>query len=139
MFLRHLLPAFSWAVFISLLCLTPGKSMPGEPFISFDKLAHAIVFGLLSFWLTVGLRKQTLFRKHRIFAPWLALLYSILYGGVLELFQEFFLTDRHADWNDLLADSVGSGLGVVVFFVIYGKAAHYVALSHYRPPMDKIQ
>jgi len=113
--------------------------MPGAPFISFDKLAHALVFALLAFWLTVGLRKQSIYRRHRIFAPLLALVYSIAYGGAIEVTQELLLADRYGDWKDLLADAVGAGIGVIAFFAIYGKAAYYVALRHYRPPMEKFR
>ena len=36
---------------------------------------------------------------------------AILYGGAIELLQNYIFTWRDGDWNDLFADTVGAAMG----------------------------
>jgi len=68
----------------------------------------------------------------RQFANWMlrhnaariAVISSIIYGGLIELFQEYILIDRHGDWLDLFANCVGTFLGVWLFKKIFKQYIH---------------
>ena len=49
----------------------------------------------------------------------LALVISIAYGGLTELMQEFLVPKRTGDWFDFLADSIGTGIGVLFFHLFF--------------------
>ncbi len=79
-----------------------------------DKLAHAFVFGLLSF-----LTARALFYQYRIPAwqknyIWLAILLTILYGISDEIHQ-YFVPGRSSEFYDVVADAIGACFGVMAF------------------------
>lgn len=53
------------------------------------------------------------FKLHRTIAT--ALAFSIPYGGLLELMQEYFYTDRQGSWPDFVANTVGAITGIWLF------------------------
>jgi VanZ family protein len=57
--------------------------------------------------------------KLRYNATKFSVMVSIGYGGMIELYQQYFLTDRYGDWVDLAANVAGTILGVVVFRIIF--------------------
>jgi VanZ family protein len=129
LFWRHNFLPFLWALFIGLLCLMPGKDVPDSPFFRFDLLAHGLVFGIFTFLLCVGFRKQRSVRIFRYGAAWYALWIGILYGGLLELFQGLIMTGRKGEWLDWLSDSLGSVFGILFFYWVYGNAARIISLK----------
>jgi len=44
---------------------------------------------------------------------------SILYGGLTELIQETLIPTRTGSWFDLLADAIGSILGISIFYLFF--------------------
>lgn len=45
----------------------------------------------------------------------IAIISCIIYGGLIELMQEYLLVDRYGDWMDLIANIAGTFLGVWLF------------------------
>lgn len=45
-------------------------------------------------------------------------LMAVIFGVLIELFQQFFTTDRSADVVDALANSTGSALAILVLWLI---------------------
>ena len=41
-------------------------------------------------------------------------LIAVAYGGLIELYQGYLLTDRVADWIDFTANVIGALIGVVI-------------------------
>ena len=70
-----------------------------------------------------GYRKQftTQGKAYQKRALLLTLVISIAYGGLTELMQEFIVPNRTGDWKDFLADSLGTLLGVAIFYLFYRK------------------
>lgn len=120
--LKYQLPSFAWAIFIFVLCTVSGGGFVSETLfgIGTDKLGHAFIFAVLVYFIMLGLIKywrfSFLLNRIRI----IALSASILYAGCIELFQHFFTPDRTGDYWDLLADVVGSFLGLLMFYSVYG-------------------
>ena len=98
-----------WIVGMLLGCylsLRPGsEKIPIIPHL--DKLIHATSYALLAV-LAVCLFKPG---RNR----WLALLWLVLLGGLIEIAQGLWAVNRAADPWDLLANSLGIALAAIVF------------------------
>ena len=120
--LRNFLVPFFWALIILLLSSIPSSDLPDFSFwilISFDKLAHACMYGLLSFLTMKACLKQYSNRYVRYNALKVSAVSGIIYGGFVEFFQEYVLTDRYGDWMDFIANVIGTVIGIIVFRLIF--------------------
>ncbi|MEJ8804448.1 VanZ family protein [Pontibacter sp. H249] len=105
-----------------LTTLLPSSSMPSLSIwelFSFDSFAHAFLFGVLTFLMIVGLTKQFSYIKLRLYAIRASLIISFLFGVFVELTQHFFIQGRQGDLLDVLANTIGCLLGVVLFKWVY--------------------
>ena len=69
-----------------------------------------------------GYRKQFVAngQHYRRKAIILTVIISIAYGGLTEIMQETItLLHRSGDWRDLIADSIGTLIGVLVFYLFF--------------------
>ncbi|MDO7887459.1 VanZ family protein [Hymenobacter cheonanensis] len=96
-----------WVVVMLVLTLTPAQEMPRMPewkLLSFDTAAHAGVFAVLA-----GL--AWLWARQRVRYPVsLVLLGCIVFGALIEVLQYAMQLGRHAEWTDLLSDTIGAAL-----------------------------
>ena len=111
-----------WTVVILVLTLTPAADMPNTPawkLLSFDTAAHAGVFAVLAAlaypWV------QTWAVRPRI----LVLLGAVALGALIEVLQYAMHLGRHAEWSDLLSDSIG----VVLALLLIGVGRRRLAAS----------
>jgi hypothetical protein len=105
---RHRRPGFAWwfacALLVSGLFVLGRTSYAVGLFVSpWDKLVHAAVFALLTWFL---------FRAFGARAALLAAGVALCVGAADELHQ-LFLTGRTSDVSDFLADGVGAGLAAL--------------------------
>jgi len=110
---------------ILLLGGLPGNSFPNISLwrlLSFDKFAHFFVFAVFSFLWGVAFAKQR--KNYLLFdkAPLIACGMGIMYGAIIELLQGTLFVNRSADFIDIIANSIGSALGYVIFMTIYKSA-----------------
>ena len=111
-------PGISWALLIFILSSVSPGSLHLPSFwdlFSLDKLSHATFYAILVFLLANGFQKQTTLKFALLHATGTALVFAIIYGGLIELYQGFILTDRHGDWFDFIANSIGSFIGMKFF------------------------
>jgi VanZ family protein len=99
--------AFVWALIILALCSIPGQYIPSVSFLellSFDKWVHAGIFFVLFSLIAVYIQ------SHKISPLWLWIFFSlcVLYGIMLEYMQATVFSNRSADWQDMVANSVGA-------------------------------
>lgn len=123
MFRFFLAPIF-WAAIILFLSSIPSKDLPNLSFwdlIKSDKIGHVIMYSVLAFQLMKSCIRQSASWKLRYNATAFALAVSISYGALIEIYQQFFLADRYGDWIDLLANAVGTFLGVFAFRLIFSE------------------
>ena len=119
MFFRYNLFAIAWAIIIFLLILMPGAEMPKmDDVFSFDKFAHTGVFSVLTFLLIIGFSKQFTFDFLRRNPVKWSVLFSAVYGSVLELGQAI-VPDRYANFYDLVFNMMGVLLGYVLYLLVY--------------------
>lgn len=103
--------ALLWLAVLLVLTLTPARDMPRTPewkLLSFDTAAHAGVFAVLAglAWLWAAPR-----RRH---PASLVLLGCIVVGALIEVLQYAMQLGRHAEWTDLLSDTIGAALGLAL-------------------------
>jgi VanZ family protein len=107
--------AMLWALIILILCGIPGRDIPHISFLellSFDKFVHAGIFFVLVLLTVRGLVLQ---EKKSKYAKLVAGLVCVLYGGLLEVMQGTFFSERSADVYDFIANSFGCIIGIVLY------------------------
>lgn len=106
---------FGWMVVITFLSLVSGISVETDRLVDLpiDKLVHFTFYAVA---VTLGgmawKEKEVSFMINPRFLALLAFLAS-LYGTVIEVFQYSFTADRTAEWEDVLANSVGAIAGAL--------------------------
>ncbi len=110
-----------WAAFMLLLTLTPARDMPVTPaweLLSFDTAAHAGVFGVLAALSWFSLRRQRRWPVLAQQATAVVLAGCVAFGALIEVLQYLMAQGRHAEWSDLLGDSIGALLALVLVAVL---------------------
>ena len=104
--------AFAVAVLVSLAVLfAPPSDVPPSPY-GVDKVVHFSLFGVLAVtgrW--AGVRRSVLCTV------------LVLYAGVSELLQGTDLVDRDASVGDVVADSAGVLVGVLLWRLLASRRA----------------
>lgn len=109
---RKLLTAVGSLLFFTLLFCLPASAFPKENWLSkiwFDKLVHIVIFLILLFlWCrALGIKRLQVYL--------LMIAVAFAYGYFIEIIQEQFIPNRSFDPGDLVADFVGSVLGVLLW------------------------
>ena len=116
-FIKHNWPGISWALFIFILSsISPPSFKIPDLFDLFapDKVVHFFFYAILVILLTRGFRQMPPGRIVRNQFS-IAFFSSAIFGGLIELYQGFFLSDRTGDWVDFLANCVGATIGWLSF------------------------
>ena len=105
----------SFQIGVTVLMLLPSSGFPNIQISNFDKLAHVGIY-FLSFllWAFSFFNKAASLKKTII----LVLILLLIYGMVIEVVQGQFIPDRTSDIWDIVANSVGLGIGWVVFYIL---------------------
>jgi VanZ family protein len=116
MIFRKAGPALLWTLIVGILTLLPGRDLPDVRIVNFDKMAHFGVFALLEFlylqWLCLG--RSYLF-------PGRITVGCIAYGGIIEILQGTFYTDRYSDIWDFVFNGLGCLGGWMIFRLFFQK------------------
>jgi len=119
---RNSYPGILCGIIILILTGLPGSVFPRvKPVVGLDKVVHLCMYSGFAFLCLWGYRKQFISNgvKYKRKAILLAIVISIAYGGLTELMQEYLVPTRTGDWVDFLADSIGTLLGVTIFYLFY--------------------
>ena len=102
--LFYWLPPVGWAaaIFVVSSMSSPPKT-PG--FAMGDKLAHLLVFAILSLLIHRGLAQERGLSPAR--ARWIAFLITSIYGA-LDEFHQLFVPMRTVEFADWIADTLGA-------------------------------
>lgn len=114
----YFLAAVLWTIVITVACLVSMKNFEG---ISIgaeegaDKYVHSLFYVVLtSLWMFYGLKAFSVSRfKTRLYV----FLGTVGFGVIIEICQGLFTTDRSTDFNDVIANTSGSLLAVLVFWL----------------------
>ncbi len=116
--MKSYFPALIWALIILFLSGYPGEYVPKVPVWQFDKLAHAVIYAVLSFCLLIAFQQQYLKHGNRYKISLIAMFISVSYGGFMEILQNNIFINRSGNWYDFLANTIGALLGVLMYPLI---------------------
>lgn len=108
MFYRYCWEAIACALFILILSILPGPEIPDVKIRYFDKFVHFSTYAFLCFFTVRGFIRQTRFPSLKCFACSYAFIFCVIYGGILELVQHYFISDRIGDWLDFITNTAGA-------------------------------
>jgi len=108
--------AFYYTFLLIILSIipVPDLGLPKFKVFELDKLVHFIMY--LFFAIIWGLKTEN-FSQKKI----KILIYSVLFGLSLEIFQHILPFGRYFDWGDFLANSIGVLFGVFILYYLKKK------------------
>ncbi|MCG2711266.1 MAG: VanZ family protein [Candidatus Omnitrophica bacterium] len=112
-FYLYWLPVIVWAILIFALSSFSTFPKAVQPLFSFDKLAHAAEYSVLSFLLARAFKNSKKYNSKRYFRV-LAVICAIVYAMSDELHQ-YFVPMRTPCIIDLIYDSIGAIIGQKFF------------------------
>jgi len=119
--MRFFIFPFLWTIFLTVLCGLSGNSFPVLNFmdyLSFDKMAHFLVYCVFTFLWTQAIFKYD-DKLRSLKTALIICLIGIAYGIGIEVAQKYLFVGRSADIFDACANSIGSILGLVLFLRIF--------------------
>lgn len=121
-------PACTTAVLVGMHML-PGSDLDADTWWMtwhMDKVLHMIAFSGCALTWAIALAKQRLlqgdWRLEQVLVGG-----ALVFGMVLEAIQGTWMSGRTFDWMDVVADVVGAGSSLGVFFVIFGQRPGRIA------------
>ncbi len=112
--IKAYLPALLWLLFITGLSVMPGVQLPAFHLFSADKLAHAVVYGVLT-WLLLRAYTRTRQAPLSFGKEIIVLCLSTIYGVFMEFVQYAFIPGRFYEYDDMLANAFGAVMGWLFF------------------------
>jgi len=104
--------AIGWLILMCILFVIPGSALPEQNWfadIQLDKWVHIGLFSVLIFlWASasdLGLPNNGL----------IVIVVAILYGMIVEFVQKTWIPNRSFDMYDVLADAIGSVVGLIIW------------------------
>lgn len=120
-----------WGLIIFILCAIPGKNLPHYTWadlLSVDKLVHFSMFLILCVLIkrawALSENKPRPSMQNFIVIPC-----CMIYGGMLELMQNYCYTDRSGSWFDFLANSIGAIAGALLFLKLFSAEGEFLFFS----------
>lgn len=120
-----------WAIVILILCGMPPKDVEAIKFVDIpylDKIAHFalyLVFGLLV--MAVLTLHKRLKASNWIYV--IAILICILYGWLIEVLQRAIFPGRSYELMDLVADTAGAVIGVLLYGWVSRKLKRWLKIE----------
>jgi len=117
-FLKYQKLTLGWALFVLVMCNIKMGEVSHSPmfFAGFDKLVHCGFF----FTLTTLAINGTIRQKGNLsFADAVKVfVIAIAFGALIEILQKYFFTWRSGEWDDLFADSIGTGMATFCSLIV---------------------
>lgn len=104
-----------WLLVITSLSAFSGNKIPEIPVWNVDKLAHIIMYGVLSFLLLLSCNPDYLKQKNSSSHTFFIVLFCIFYGGFMEILQHYVFVNRSGNLYDFIANIIGSISGVLIY------------------------
>ncbi len=119
--LRFILPSLVWTALVITLSLVPSSniSLDNFQFKGVDKVAHFIMYTLLSLFWAVGLKRQNIYVGLRRHALRISAFGGFTLSVIIELLQEYVVVSRYFEVLDLIANGIGCIFGILLFKIIY--------------------
>lgn len=115
--LKPYIPALIWLVVITWLSVNSGMPMPKFNLFSADKLFHAAAYAMLTGLLLWGRYKTGPLPVPRA-QQFLIFLAATGYGAFMEWIQGAFFLNRSFEYDDMIANTSGVFLVIMIFRAI---------------------
>jgi VanZ family protein len=121
-------PAALWAGLIFIAISLPAGNIPDSGLLRLphiDKFIHLFLFLVQSMLFAYGYMRHSKAKANvcrRMVIITMVIVAS--YGVFTELFQHFFLSDRHASIFDLIANLFGTVFGIILSCWLFGIRHH---------------
>jgi len=109
--LKKFLPGIAWFFVVLVLICTPGKDIPKVGWLdklSFDKVVHVGVFGLLAMLFMLPFAFTPLTKREKIQYFLRIAIATCIWGITTEFIQKYLVPGRSFDLFDWAADSLGA-------------------------------
>ena len=105
--------ALIWTIVIAFLCLVSFNNIPKVGLSNSDKYAHFTFYFVFSglWFLYFSYRKDNFSKVKRFLVVFFL---SLFYGIAIEMMQYFFTETRKADIFDVLANTFGAVIGLLL-------------------------
>lgn len=116
---RYTLPAIVGFLIFVVTCLLKPDDIPGMPQgLPWDKIAHFGMFFMLS--AVIMYEYYRINNNNPPLLRWVfwGFVIPVIYGGAIELLQEFLFSYRGAEWGDWIADTAGSLIATLMAIFI---------------------
>ena len=103
--------AIVWTIltlYLSLISARSASKFDLLDFVGFDKLAHLSFYTIFSFLWAMSLRDTNTNKNFVLF-------FSVSFGILMEICQFYLFNGRSFELYDILANIIGSFLGVILF------------------------
>ena len=117
-FLKQYNKTIIWICIMSCLLFSPGSALPKTGLLNIpngDKIIHFAMFGILGFiWINES-------KKNSTFFTYLLLFFAVLFAGLSEVIQHFFISGRTGNSLDFFADLFGLIIAIVFYYAVWIK------------------
>jgi VanZ family protein len=117
-----------WAIVILILTGLPGNYFPEIhsfwDWLAPDKMIHLFMFGSFTYLVIWGVRSQYTIKKNRLRLIIITAVLGFFYGGLTEILQSTIFIRRDGNIYDFMANTLGGGLGILLFHLLYRKKYH---------------
>lgn len=115
-----------WLIGVTFLSLLPGEHFGENKVDGLDKVIHIFFYLFLSLLLSVPNIRQVCIQHKYTFRPlWVAFLFSVFWGILMEMIQGTVFVSRQIETTDILANILGASIGIACFYIIYGHPKNY--------------
>ena len=99
---------------IAYVCLLREPHVTLPPVTDMDKWAHGVMYLVLALVMLWDNKKVGIPASY----SWvIVVLLAAIFGGFIEILQEYFFYPRTGDWMDWLADCIGTWVGVGIWYI----------------------
>lgn len=103
--------ALFWTIAITVACLVDMSTVPAANVENIDKVAHLSFYAIFSILWFLYLRNKIENTK-KLFL--ILFLLSVFFGIFIEFCQSTFTENRQADINDVIANTIGAVIGLII-------------------------
>ena len=116
-------PAIVWGFLIFYFSLMPGNKVPDALAEMNDKILHGFIYFVSAALIYLGFVRYNFNNAITGTALWVIVGVCVTAGTIIEVLQHFWVENRNGDWQDFVANTLGSLLCVLLFRVIHGLRA----------------
>ena len=99
---------------IAYVCLLREPHVTLPPVTDIDKSAHGVMYLVLALVMLWDNKKVGILASY---SRMIVVLFSAIFGGFIEILQEYFFYPRTGDWMDWLADCTGTWVGTGIWYI----------------------